>query len=119
TGYEVPLALPVEAVDGDAARNAVAALEKERCERALDGVEDAGQKPGAELCRERLARRDDLLPRAEAARLLIHLHGRPVSAHLNDLADEAEFGNADDVVHLGVRHALCDDEGARNLYRFT
>ena len=30
TGHEVPLALPVEAVDGDAARNAVATLEKER-----------------------------------------------------------------------------------------
>ena len=43
---EVPFALSVEAVDGDAARNAVAALEKERCKRALDAVENAVRCPG-------------------------------------------------------------------------
>ena len=61
---EVPFALSVEAVDGDAARNAVAALEKERCKRALDAVENARQKPRPELRRERFARRDDFFPGA-------------------------------------------------------
>ena len=110
-GYELPPLLAVETRRRDAAREEGARFRLERIKRALHTVVDRLEHPGAELHRQRRTRRYDGHAGAEALGLLVYLYRGAIAPHLDDLAHEALFAHADQVVHPGVRQADRHNEG--------
>ena len=101
----------IESVHHDAARDAVPRLLPDLGEGALDAVVDGFDEARPQLHGQGRAGGEHGLTGADAAGLLVDLDGGPISAKLDDLADELLLRHADHVEHLHVRHAACHDEG--------
>ncbi len=73
-GHKFPFFFTVEIIYRNTPRNSCAVLEIQRCKRPLNSVEDARNKPGRKLGRERLSRRHDLFTRSQSCRFFIDLN---------------------------------------------
>ena len=120
SGDKVPLLLPVQRRDLDAAGDAgAAALGHDRLQRTLDTVVDVLQQAGTKLHGQGRAGGDDLSAGAEAGGLFVDLDGGGVAGHGQDLADEPLLTDADHVGHIGIGHTGGDHQRAGNLDNFA
>ena len=114
-GLERPKALMVERIHHDAAGDAVARLPADDVQRPLNAIVNGFDEARRKLHGKRRAGGFHRLAGADAAGFFINLNGCAVAAQLDHFADELLFRNAHHVVHLHVRHAVCDDQGAGHL----
>ena len=88
-------------------------------QRTLDAVVNIFDDAGSEFHAQGRAGGLHLRPRSQAGGLLIDLDGGPVAGHRQDFADQPLIAHADGVLHVGVAHAVGDDQRAGNLDDFT
>ena len=114
-GLEFPFVLPGQRRCLDTAGDGIPRLFADLFQRALDAVIDLADQAGPQLHRQRRASGIHLFPRADACRLFIDLDGGPVPTHFDDLTDQMLRTYPHHVVHIGVGHPFCNDQGARHL----
>ena len=114
-GFKSPKLFMIQRIHHDAAGDAVARLLADDIQGALNAVINGFDEPRRKLHRKRRSRGFHRLAGADAAGLVIDLDRCAIAAQLDDFADELLFRNAHHVVHLHVRHAVCNDQGAGHL----
>ena len=68
-------------------------------QRPQHAVEDAAEQARAELGPQRVAGRDHRVAGAEAARVLVHLHGGDVAVEGDHLAGQLAAADLDEIEH--------------------
>ena len=102
-GHEVPLLLPVQGGDLDAAGDGGAGDLHDALQGALDAVVDVFDEAGTQLHGQGGAGGLHRRAGTQAGGLLVDLDGGGVAVHGEDLTDEALLAHADHVGHVGVR----------------
>ena len=115
-GHKLPLGVPLQRGDLHAAGKVVARHLHNVVQRALDAVIDAADKARPQLHAHGLAGRFYRGPGGKARSLLVYLYGGFVAVDLDDLADQTPFAYAHHVKHVGIAHALGDNERSGHFF---
>ena len=111
----MPLLLVVERRHVNASFEVGAGDLHDLVQRALDTVVDRADQTGTELNGERCAGGLHLFSGTETGGLLIDLNRGSVAVHFYDFANQTLAADAHNVKHIGVAHALGDDQRTRDL----
>ena len=114
-GVELPLLVVVERGNVNASLEVGARDLHDLIERSLDTVVDSADKTGTQLNREGSAGGLNLLSGAETRGLLINLDRSSVAVHFYDFAYKTLFAYADNVIHIGVAHTVCNYQRSRDF----
>ena len=118
-GDEVPFLFTVQRRDLNTSLEVVADHRADVFQRSLDTVVNRCDQTGAELNAQRRTGRHDFRAGAKSRSLFVDLDGRTVLVHFDNLTNQSLFTNANNVVHVGVPHAVRDDKGAGDLGNST
>ena len=118
-GGKLPLLLPGDGIYFNATLDGIAHLAANVLQGTLDAVVDLTDQARPQLHRQRRTGGHHILPGADACGFLIHLDGGLVAPHLDDLADQVLGTYPHHIEHIGVGHALGNDQGARHLDDFS
>ena len=125
-GDEVPFLFTVQGRDFDTSLEVVPDHRADVLQRSLDTVVNCSNEAGPELYAQRSTGRHDFRAGAKSRSLFVDLDGRTVFVHFDNLTNQSLLANTNNVVHVGVPHAVSDDQGACDLgnstfghFRFT
>ena len=118
-GLEVPELIPIQSGLVNTLDDVGAILLPHGLQGALDTVVNGGDEAGAQLHRQRRARRHHLVAAAQSRGLLVDLDGGAVAVHLDDLTDQTSLTDTHHVEHIGIPHPLGDDQRTGYLQNFS
>ena len=114
-GLELPFLLAVEAGHCASPAHELSFGLDERVQRPLDTVVNALDQSGPELDAQGRFGIDHRLARPHPRRLLIDLDRGVIAPQFNDLAYQVQLTYANDIVHPGACHAVCNHDRTCNL----